>query len=354
MIKTKEEVGAYLRNVLKEQGLSQVGLAEEMLEITGEKFSKNNLTDNINKWLQGKRYPGTEFLFYLSHALKITIENILTCGEANEKYDDRVTLYAIAKDKKLNLVEKFFNQDIDLTDRYDEFDKTLFDYTIEFENIGLIKYMFDKGYLKFDTWCQDFHGMFSPDYDNEKKRSRAVLDMIIKDDELEYFKLMIDRQTLINKFFSYDALLSEDLLRKIINAPKILDYCIAVYRQIDKDWSNGSTTMFPREEYKNLPTLSRYFNQILKIAILDRNFALAEKMIDIGIKHNSKVAEFVDPADFYVVNDFCLQVRPALIYANITRLAGCDLPDIPDEIKEKVFALNEGALKCGKMFKKEE
>ena len=143
IMKSKDEIGVYIKDRLKQIGLSQSDLAGKIAELKGDGYDKNSLKDNVSKWIRGARYPGTEYIYYLAQVLRVSIEEILVAGEVCDKYDDRpFTLYAIAKSGNRDAVDTVMAMQDEygscVGTNYDEYDKTLLDYIIQFENLDLL------------------------------------------------------------------------------------------------------------------------------------------------------------------------------------------------------------------------
>lgn len=364
-IKTKKEVADYISEQMKEQSLTQAQLKEKMYMLmpdnledyyTNEtkeqksKRDKQKLADNISKWLKGDRYPGTEYLFYLSQALKVTIENILTTGECNEKYDDRVTLYSMAKCTDLSLIDKFMNQNGEVFINYDEFDKTLIDYIIEFKNINLIKFFIDKGIISFsinNTIISPFRIMLYPN----NERYYSLLEIIIENDELDYFKIFINRSAIINRDNTYNYFpinISDELLLKTLNSKKIFNYLCDTYIPNDNEWNYYNLGIIPRDSrVRDFAVVSGWFNELLRVA-LDNGFNdIANKMIDFGIEYNNNVAEIISDKNYLIDSSFAIKSRNFTCDCLIL-LVGCKINNVPKEFLEKIKKLELTIDKCGK------
>ena len=63
IMKSKDEIGVYIKDRLKQIGLSQSDLAGKIAELKGDGYDKNSLKDNVSKWIRGARYPGTEYIY---------------------------------------------------------------------------------------------------------------------------------------------------------------------------------------------------------------------------------------------------------------------------------------------------
>ena len=194
-MKTPIQVGKHLKELIDAKGYSQSDLAEKMAEYANQsensnKYREENFKDSISKWLRGVSYPGIEKIYYLSKVLKVSIENILSAGEVDEKYQNqnRVTLYSVANTQDDTLIKKFFDQSPEILKNYDEFDKNLFDYVVEFENYKVLKELIDRKiihpfysdmrYFSFDALSNDVY--YNP-----------ILKILAKNDDVERFKKVV-------------------------------------------------------------------------------------------------------------------------------------------------------------------
>ena len=129
-IKAPNEVGQYIKEKIDKMALTQSELADRMANLM-DGYTKDQLKDNISKWINQDRYPGTQFIYFLSLALEVSMEEIMVAGEVTNKYEDRpVTLYSAAKSKDIILIDKLIKNE-EMMINYDEYDKTLLDYLIE-------------------------------------------------------------------------------------------------------------------------------------------------------------------------------------------------------------------------------
>ena len=147
MIKIKDsiEIGHFIKERLEQLGMKRSDLAEELAKAKGSNnYTKEQLRDLVYKWINGKRTPGIDYIYYLSKILKVSIEEILVAGEICEKYENRpYTLYAIAKSNNFEQLDEIMRAQTPdgsiVGINYDEYDKTILDYVVEFENVEMIK-----------------------------------------------------------------------------------------------------------------------------------------------------------------------------------------------------------------------
>lgn len=357
-IKSKKEVGEYIKQQLSIQNLRQAQLADRMLELIPEddedEFSdantrKRRLTDNISKWIRGDMYPGSKYLFYLSQVLKVTIENILTAGESNEKYDDRVTLYSMAKCKDIYLIDKFMEQDEEVFINYDEFDKTLIDYVIEFKNIELIKYFFDKEIISFNDYMliSPFRVMIH----TNDKRYYDILKIIIENDEVEYFSKMINRSAIVNRpnvEYPIKFDLNDEVLESVLKSKKILEFLLTPYVPNDQEWNyyNKGLMILKDNTIRKCHAISGWFNELLRVAIKCNYCDLALKIIEQGIEHNNNVAGIVGGDNYLIDKGFALQSRKC--WECVILLSNCEVEVSSGDLKEKLKELDSSMNRCGR------
>ena len=190
-IKDKNEVGVYIDFLLNERQWKQADLSKKLTEIEGRPVSR----DNVSKWIAGERYPGIDHIYYLAQVFNVSIENILMAGSQRDNFDDRLfSLYAVAKsgDKKrldqlMNLENEYGTK---IGENYDEFDKTILDYLIEFKRVDLIKYMFEKGYM-FMWETQTNTAIRVGNLTGMEDKFNAFVDLAIEYDDVELFQYLI-------------------------------------------------------------------------------------------------------------------------------------------------------------------
>lgn len=316
MVKMKDsvEIGQFIRNKIKERNMKPIELAEKLAnEKDGKYYTKNDLRDLVYKWLNGKRTPGIEYVYYLSKILEVSIEELLVAGEVCEKYENRpFTLYAIAKSGNKEQLDEVMNNatpDGTIIGRnYDEYDKTILDYAVEFENIELINYMVEKGYLWF---CDN------ASYINTKIRiggqctypemAIKILELAIKFDNVELFSKIIRQETPLWRKVSdkndiyckseyhigFD--LDNQILIKILQTKNIFNYICKPYYASLESWNHlnlgipyGRRGDNLNEKLSKIQRLPNAFNILLDTALRISSDKVST-MVDVMKKHNAIV-----------------------------------------------------------------
>ena len=384
-LKTPEQIGEHIKKLLekqvKEDGskFTQSDLAEAMANFANsdrengdEDFKKEKFKDSISKWIRGVNYPGIESIYYLSRILRVSVENILSAGEVNEKYDDRrVTLYSMGKTHDKSLMEKFCEQNPEVFSNYDEFGKTLLDYVLEFENYEALKYLIDKNIV----------GMFNYNDSNNPAyillsfvdfpKYYEIIKILVKHDDVERFLKFYDGFTIVNasaisrkddRFGIYSLKFDDEILDMIYNSTQIFNYLI-------NEHTNTKRNLYPRISrtiVDDLPSLSGFFNILLKMAINKNDSKKMEHMLKIGLEHNNKVvtAIFEDFTQkypntycpYFIDEDFCLLCnRYDTTFVNILAGVSDDVANkIKDEqLRETINNLNLSLEQCGKKVSNE-
>lgn len=308
MTKIKEavEVGEYIKEKINKLGLTQSDLANKMSDLMSG-YTKDQLKDNISKWINQNRYPGTQFIYFLAQALEVSMEEIMVAGEVTNKYEDRpVTLYSAGKSKDIILIDKLMKNE-EMMINYDEYDKTLLDYLIEFKNIEVIRYLVGEGYIEFDI---NYHSMTTQFriYPGRMDHLKELIMLFIENDDVILFKKAFSRMSgiLINENgkLHNNLVFKPDEVDKLVESSEIFNYLSESFYKDEKEnnyYNHGVT-------YKNIPempTLSGSFNQLLMTSINNNKLDKVKKLLTSGIRHNNEVLELfkkhnLDPSHFYI------------------------------------------------------
>lgn len=324
-MKTKEEIGKFIKERINHLNLKQSDLAARIAILKGDGYSKDAIKDNVSKWIRGERYPGTEYIYYLSQVLELSAEEILVAGDVCDKYDNRpFSLYAVARSGNINAMEelmKTYTSDGSCVGtNYDEYDKTILDYIIEFERIDLLKFLINKGYLSFfETQINTvirIGGQCS--YEEMFKK---IISLAIKYDELDVFRQAIkrtkpifidegDNKTKASTVMSRSGyIFSKREIEQILDSKQILEYLIQPFVATEEEWKElnpGIIYIRPgtREnlnELKMIELLSLSFNTLLSQAQNKAHHKLNE-MINIAKEHNIKAKQYLEK--FYNENEY--------------------------------------------------
>ena len=321
-MKTKEEIGKFIKERIEYLNLKQSDLAARIAILKGAGYSKDAIKDNVSKWIRGERYPGTEYIYYLSQVLELSVEEILVAGDVCDKYDNRpFSLYAVARSGDINAMEELMNTYTPdgscVGTNYDEYDKTILDYIIEFERIDLLKFLINKGYLSFfDTQINTvirIGGQCS--YEEMFKK---IISLAIKYDEVDVFKHAIKRTKPIivegnneisTATYRTGYLFSKKEVEQILDSKLILEYLARPFVASEDEWRElnpGIIYIKPgtREELneiKGIETLSLSFNLLLDLAKREEH-SMLNNLLDIARKHNIKIKQYLE--NFYNNNEY--------------------------------------------------
>lgn len=324
-MKDKEQIGSYIKQRIKELGITQSQLAERIAELMGDNSLKDVIKDNVSKWINGKRYPGTEYLYYLAQAIKVPIEDILVAGETRERYDERpLSLYAVAKSGSIEMLGSVMNtytpDGICVGQNYDEYNKTILDYIVEFERLDMIEYMLKNEYIKvYDTQLQT--GIMIGNIYSGQELFKSIVDIAIKKDNLTVFSAFIKRTLPILKENSEDGrfvkkttwqlgyIFTDNMIYGILKTSKVLEYLAKPFVPAEPEWNEWNAgivylkkgTKEELKELKKVQTLSASFNLLLNTAKKINSDRL-EYLQQIGEEHNRKVIQMLN--HFYERNEY--------------------------------------------------
>lgn len=338
-MKTKEEIGKFIKERIGCLKLRQSDLAAKIALLKGDGYSKDAIKDNVSKWIRGERYPGTEYIYYLSQVLELSVEEILVAGDVCDKYDNRpFSLYAVARSGNIDVMEELMNTYTPdgscIGTNYDEYDKTILDYIIEFERIDLLKFLINKGYLSFfETQINTvirIGGQCS--YEEMFKK---IISLAIKYDEVDVFKHAIKRTKPIiveenneisTATYRTGYVFSKKDVEQILDSKLILEYLVQPFVTSEEEWKElnpGIIYIKPgtREELneiKGIEVLSLSFNVLLDLA-KSKEHSKLNNLLDIAREHNIKIKQYLEK--FYSNDEY--KISPEGI-ASVDKLSrGC-------------------------------
>lgn len=309
-IKDKNEVGVYINFLLNERQWKQADLSKKLTEIEGRPVSR----DNVSKWIAGERYPGIDHIYYLAQVFNVSIENILMAGSQRDNFDDRLfSLYAVAKsgDKKrldqlMNLENEYGTK---IGENYDEFDKTILDYLIEFKRVDLIKYMFEKGYISM--WETQMNTAIRVgNLTGMEDKFNAFVDLAIEYDDVELFQYLIkptrpilqkkedcELEAFQETQFRRDGyVFSKQMIEKLLKTENILNSYLRSFTLTKEEWEewNGGIVYYKSnkgrercDELEHVPSVSASFNLVLNYLLL-KGHCLSEEMLNFAIEHKKQ------------------------------------------------------------------
>lgn len=309
-IKDKNEVGVYIDFLLNERQWKQADLSKKLTEIEGRPVSR----DNVSKWIAGERYPGIDHIYYLAQVFNVSIENILMAGSQRDNFDDRLfSLYAVAKSGDKKRLDQLMNMENDygtkIGENYDEFDKTILDYLIEFKQVELIKYMFERGYLSI--WGTQMSTAIRVGSLTEMEdKFNAFVDLAIEYDDVELFQYLIkptrpilqkkedcELEAFQETQFRRDGyIFSKQMIEKLLKTENILNSYLRSFTLTKEEWEewNGGIVYYKSnkgrercEELEHVPTVSASFNLLLNYLLL-KGHRLSEEMLNFAIEHKKQ------------------------------------------------------------------
>ena len=327
-IKTKEELSKYIEVKLSENRWNQMTLAKKIslckfgVEDGSKENTINTVKYNVSKWIKGERYPGTDYVYYLAQVLEVSIEELLLAGEVCSKYDNRpFSLYAVAKSGNVEQLDKlmhtFTPDGTCVGENYDEYDKTILDYIIEFENMELLHYLIDNNYMHFDTNQVSTTIRIGGQYSFAEMYEKIV-QLAIKYDDLKLFQKAISRVIPIfrkpkegeasNCFtktvYNVGYMLTEETILSILETKEIKDYLCLPFVASEDEWRRTNQGIIFRDEnsaMKSIQRLSASFNNILDLAYKVNHNKLLE-LKDIALNHNVKTMQEVN--ETYASNEY--------------------------------------------------
>ena len=359
-IKDKNEVGVYIDFLLNERQWKQADLSKKLTEIEGRPVSR----DNVSKWIAGERYPGIDHIYYLAQVFNVSIENILMAGSQRDNFDDRLfSLYAVAKsgDKKrldqlMNLENEYGTK---IGENYDEFDNTILDYLIEFKQVDLIKYMFEKGYM-FIWETQTNTAIRVGNLTGMEDKFNAFVDLAIEYDDVELFQYLIkptrpilqkkedcELEAFQETQFRRDGyVFSKQMIEKLLKTENILNSYLRSIILTKKEWEewNGGLVYYKSnkgrercEEIEHVPTVSASFNLLLNYLLL-KGHPLSEKMLDFAVEQKKYTQSYLQGVKYmespypYKIDGEGRVVADSYGYGCIA-IVGVVLPSVCEKLK---------------------
>ena len=316
-IKSSSEIGNFIKERLEQLNMKSSNLAEELAKAKGKNYTKDNLRDLVYKWVNGQRTPGIDYIYYLSKILKVSIEEMLVAGEVCERYESRpFTLYAIAKSnnfEQLDEIMKTPTSDGSIVGiNYDEYDKTILDYAVEFENIEMIKYMIEKEYLQFQTYGSHITTTIRIGGQcSYLEMTNKIIMLAIKYDDVELFSSIIARETpiwrteplvdgdiYVKTEYQDGFELSLDAIDSILCKDKIYSYLTQPYIATLENWEKINNGISYGDKHNRENSINESLSKIYRLPVafnllldtaLNNNSDKLNKLIELLKRHNATV-----------------------------------------------------------------
>jgi hypothetical protein len=211
-------------------------------------------------------------------------------------------------------------------ENHDEYDKTILDYVVEFENIKMLKYMFEKKYVNVMPYgsyintriCIGNHCSFNDMF-------IKIIKLAVKYDDLELFSQIVSREVPLWKVADNEKALyarkeyqdgfelDEELLTDILNTKNIFNYLVSPYNISSDSWNFLNRGIFYGDKNSkehinnslmNIQRLPNAFNLLMDIAINTENMSKIQIMSEIAQEHKIVVdralSQFYDKTEITV------------------------------------------------------
>lgn len=321
-MKDSKQIGLFIQERMKELNMKSSELSEQLALAKGKGYEKNQFRDLVYKWTHGQRVPGIDYIFYLSQILKVSIEELLVAGEVCNKYENRpFTLYSIVKSNNFEQLDYVMNLSTPdgsiVGDNYDEYDKTILDYAVEFENLEMIKYLLKKEYISFTSPYTITTRIHIGGQCSYTEMQNKILYLAIKYDDLDLFTNIISQNTSLwltdvvdnNRFaktpYNEGYGITHEVLEKILMTNKILGYLTSSYVSNLSDWNKinrGIQFVDPLDKRKilnqqlaKIERMPEGYNLILEYSLTHNNIKIDEILKDAIRQKNiaiKQVSEF--------------------------------------------------------------
>lgn len=279
------------KKLLDAKELTQSGLLRTILkEVDPEnKINFKNAKGNFSKMISGSRPFPENYIVIIEQVLNTTISYIRT-GKHNgisNTFVNKGIRYAA-------YLDEFFEYNIlneqgansDPLRSFDEFDKTILDYIIEYKAINGLRYLINNKYIYLNYDGKTISGI-SAITNNILKE---VLKIIYENDDLELFnKLCINNFNNI-KYFNEQSkvFLDDELVIALFNTKKIFKSLLTTNKNTLSIVNGGFQTIIPDSNvYFYNPLVLKMFEYGFNN--YDDNWEKVDDILDFAIKHNKEV-----------------------------------------------------------------
>lgn len=147
---TNIQIGTYLKSLIDKQYTSARQFGIDCLKLEGHSVENDDIARMSNRLTQitkGNKSIQLDDLPVFSKLLGVSYEEILSAGKYIVPTKNHMSNYLIASETDEKEWEKLFNRSDNIFLNRDEYNKTVLDYAIEFNNLKLIKFLINKGNL---------------------------------------------------------------------------------------------------------------------------------------------------------------------------------------------------------------
>lgn len=159
LLESKENIGKYLKKLIKERGFekdadfSRAYLKEKYRNID---YTEDDLNEDLkttkstfSQIFSGDKGITIEHLAIISKLLCVSCEEILSAGKQYASTRNHVTNYEIAQSHDRKVWDEYMKREDTIFLNCDEYCKTVIDYALEFKNYAFMKYLLDEGFIWF-------------------------------------------------------------------------------------------------------------------------------------------------------------------------------------------------------------
>lgn len=308
--KNNRKIGKYIRKLINQKYKSERQFCQAYLKLQGlptddEKTRK--MQNRFSQILNGKKAIQTYDLPFVTELLGVSCEEIFSAGKCYMPVSSHITNYDIAFSKDPKVWQVYIDRDDKLILNYDEYGKSVLDYAFEFRNYAFLKYLTDKGYIKFrDTADEGFLYNFGADttikrrdisntdiletelnYSDKLRTNMLFLAMVNKD--FSVLDMLCARETPMLHFAAiystepneperYDC---SELIEAIAEAPDdVLDYFATEYSVSRKNSVRSSAFLY------------QHLGKVI-VAMIRNHDMRVIRVIEKAIEHNNRLYSLI-------------------------------------------------------------
>lgn len=147
-----QKIGLYLKKLIdakypSRRQFCKAYLLEAGIEVDDVELRK--MSNRLSQMIKGKKAIQIYDLPFFTSLLEVSCEEILSCGKTFVPISGHITNYEVAFSKDRQVWQKYLDRPDKLILNYDEYNKTVIDYAIEFKNYDFIKFLIDEKYIWF-------------------------------------------------------------------------------------------------------------------------------------------------------------------------------------------------------------
>ena len=309
-MENRENIGAYIRQLINQKYPSERKFCQAYLRLQGVPVNDEETRKMQNRFsqiLNGKKSLQTYDLSYVTNLLDVSCEEILSAGKCFVPLGSHVTNYSVALSNDPKEWQKYIDRKDKLFLNYDEYGKSVLDYAFEFKNYDLLKYLTDKGYIKFhdaaDSGFQyDFgaettikrrdvvqRDVLQAEIGYSNKLRMNMLDLAMKNKDYSVLDMLRARETPMLHFAALysnvpkkpEAYDCSRIVESVADAPdEILDYFSSDYSVLKKEAKNPSCFLY------------QHLGDVIAAMIKNKDRRVIS-VIEKAVAHNNKVCSLI-------------------------------------------------------------